>query len=76
MNHSINGFTHLLNGDPIPPRRPPYVSAPTQVKKTKNRKALTIKMTEATLAFKKNQMSPPTKIADTNKSQALRMAGI
>lgn len=37
MNNAINGFTHRLNGEPIPPRREYVALTPT--KKSKRSKA-------------------------------------
>mgnify|MGYP000113678032 FL=1 len=68
-NNTINGFNTTLSGKPIPPRPTPYVAKLITPCKTGAKAAKVI-------AFCTGQMSPPTKVADTNKSQALRMASI
>lgn len=65
-----SGFTHLLNGEPLPARHStPYVAQAITPCKT-GRQAANV------IAFAKGQIAPPTKAADTHKSQALRKAGI
>ena len=64
----LNAFNwDFIRDCPLPERQPAYVAqiiTPCKIR--------TLKATE----FARGRIAPPTKVADTNKSQALRMAGI